>query len=58
MLSYRITFSNGSGCELDTRVVRVGADDMDGVRLAVVKWLQEDRVVLDDGDTISISAVK
>ena len=56
MLHYTMTLS-GSGGVLDSRTVTVAADDMDGLRLKLIQWLEADRTILTGGDVIRIDAV-
>ena len=57
MLAYRLIL-NGPGGHLDSRVVQVAPDDPDGLRMKLCGWLQEERTILDDGDSITVTSVK
>jgi hypothetical protein len=56
MLAYKLTL-NGQDGELHSCVVYVGADDNGALREKLTDWLEEERSVLADGDSITIEAV-
>lgn len=57
MFCYKVAL-NGPGGELDSRVFWVSADDQEGLRMKICRWLEDDRTILDGGDSIVITNVR
>ena len=57
MLEYKIAFNSRSG-ELDSHIMHIGNGDMTGLALKIARLLQTDWNVIEDGDSITVRAVR